>query len=89
YGISIEELRVWNSIEDVNSLKMDQELKIMQEKMKLEKELDKTYTKHEVAAGDTLYRISKLYDVSLNDLLKWNNKNSSELKIGETLLIKK
>jgi LysM repeat protein len=57
--------------------------------MKLEKELDKTYTKHKVAAGDTLYRISKLYDVSLDDLLKWNNKNSSELKIGETLLIKK
>jgi membrane-bound lytic murein transglycosylase D len=88
YGISVEDLKKWNFIEDANSIKMDQELKIVQEKIQLQSDLGKTYTKHKVSAGDTLYRISKLYNVSLDDLLKWNNKNSSELKIGEMLLIK-
>ncbi|MEH0154289.1 LysM peptidoglycan-binding domain-containing protein [Limibacter armeniacum] len=44
--------------------------------------------KHMVQRGETLYRISKQYNVSVDDLLKWNNMSSAaELKSGFPLYI--
>ena len=40
-----------------------------------------------VKPGDTLYRISKLYGVSINDLVTINNLTSSILSIGQELII--
>lgn len=44
------------------------------------------HTIHTVQAGETLFRISKTYSISTEDLIKWNNlgKNPS-LKIGQKL----
>ena len=44
------------------------------------------HTLHTVQAGETLFRISKTYSVSTEDLIKWNNlgKNPS-LKIGQKI----
>ncbi|MFC5411038.1 LysM peptidoglycan-binding domain-containing protein [Larkinella bovis] len=44
---------------------------------------------HRVEAGQTYYSISRLYNVSVNDLLAWNNLNQSDkLAVGQTLLVK-
>ena len=44
------------------------------------------HTIHTVQAGETLFRISKTYSISTEDLIKWNNlgKNPS-LKIGQKI----
>lgn len=44
------------------------------------------YTIHSVQAGETLFRISKIYSIPTEDLIKWNNlaKNPS-LKIGQKI----
>lgn len=42
-----------------------------------------------VLKGDTLYSISKKYNVSVADLKKLNDLNSNDIQIGQTLLIKK
>jgi LysM repeat protein len=43
---------------------------------------------HEVAPGETLWRISKMYDVSVADITKANNlKDASQLEKGQKLLI--
>jgi membrane-bound lytic murein transglycosylase D len=44
------------------------------------------HTIHTVQAGETLFRISKTYAISTEDLIKWNNlaKNPS-LKIGQKI----
>jgi membrane-bound lytic murein transglycosylase D len=44
------------------------------------------HTIHIVQAGETLFRISKTYSISTEDLIKWNNlgKNPS-LKIGQKI----
>jgi len=42
---------------------------------------------HIVKAGETLYGISKLYKVSVDDLLKWNELSSSGLSIGQKLMV--
>lgn len=46
-----------------------------------------TNTSYTVKSGDTLYAIADKYGISLNDLMKWNQLNSSFLQIGDILLI--
>lgn len=45
---------------------------------------------HSVKAGDTLYAISRMYQVSVDDLRRWNNLNQeSILSIGQVIIIRK
>lgn len=44
---------------------------------------------HKVEAKETLYSISRLYEVSMDDLKRWNNLNDSDLAIGQELIIRK
>ena len=44
-------------------------------------------TTYIVKPGDTLYKIARLFNVSLDDLIKSNNLNSNVLSIGQTLTI--
>lgn len=42
---------------------------------------------HTVVKGDTLYSISKKYNVAIADLKKWNNLNSNDISIGQIMII--
>jgi membrane-bound lytic murein transglycosylase D len=44
---------------------------------------------HEVEGGETLFKISKIYQVSIEDLIKWNNlgKNPS-IRVGQKIKLK-
>jgi len=44
---------------------------------------------HIVAPKETLYSISRAYDVSVDDLKRWNNLTDSGLDIGQELVIRK
>ncbi|MHA6249668.1 LysM peptidoglycan-binding domain-containing protein [Pontibacter sp. CAU 1760] len=44
-------------------------------------------TKHTVRQGETLYSISRMYAVTINDITNWNNMGDSPLKIGQELYI--
>ena len=48
-----------------------------------------TSKKHTVQKGDTLSKISRTYNVSLNNLKKWNNLNSDLIKSGQKLIVAK
>ncbi|HKK11747.1 MAG TPA: glucosaminidase domain-containing protein [Flavobacteriaceae bacterium] len=43
---------------------------------------------HEVVRGDTLYSLSKRYDVSVEMIQKLNNMTDNDLKVGQVLIIK-
>ncbi len=45
--------------------------------------------RHVVAQGETLFRISKNFNVDVNDVKQWNNLSSDDVKIGQTLIINK
>jgi LysM repeat protein/ABC-type branched-subunit amino acid transport system substrate-binding protein len=47
----------------------------------------KKYYKHEVKKGQTLYGISKMYDVSQEDILNSNPESKDGIKVGNELLI--
>jgi LysM repeat protein len=44
---------------------------------------------HKVAAKETLFSISKLYDVSVDEIKTWNNLKDNALNLGQELVIKK
>lgn len=44
---------------------------------------------HKVVAKETLFSISKLYDVSMEDLKVWNSLSSNSLTVGQELIVKK
>jgi len=44
---------------------------------------------HVVKKGDTLYRISKAYKISVEDLKKWNKLKNNALEVGQELIIRK
>ena len=47
------------------------------------------YLKHEVNKGDTLYSLSKKYNVAIDDLMKINKLKDGTLIIGQLLIISK
>ena len=59
-------------------------LKLSKRKYKKEKNIDESYT---VKKGDTLYSISKRFNISVEDLKKMNKLNSNTIEIGQTLLV--
>jgi LysM repeat protein len=42
---------------------------------------------HKVEPGETLFAISKKYNVTVGDILKWNNLQGSDLSVGQSLII--
>lgn len=52
-------------------------------------EINKSSDEYIVKNGDTLYSISRKYNISVDELKRINNLVSNDLKIGQTLLLKK
>lgn len=48
----------------------------------------KTIT-HRVVAGDTLYALANRYKVTVAELMQWNGLSNSNLRIGQSLIVKK
>lgn len=42
---------------------------------------------HVVQAGETLYRISRTYDVSVEDLRRWNSISGNQINVGQRLIV--
>jgi membrane-bound lytic murein transglycosylase D len=42
---------------------------------------------HTIQAGETIYRVSKLYNVSVDNLKQWNNLTENTVEIGQELMI--
>jgi LysM repeat protein len=52
------------------------------------KDEDMTISTHIVQKGDNLYRLSKKYNCTVEDIINWNNLKNIKLSIGEKLNIK-
>ena len=50
---------------------------------------DSELSDHKVLGGESLYSISKKYNVSVQNIREWNNLSSDDLRIGQKLIISK
>ena len=98
YGISVRQLTQWNGISRKSLLKPGQKLVVWikdEENDAEEGQLIKTAAENKspsnayiVKQGDSLWLIAKKFDISVNDLLKWNNlKKSKHLQPGQSLIV--
>ena len=80
YNISVPELIELNNLTDLN-LKINQKLLVPN----IEPQEENVYI---VKKGDTLWSVSKLNNISVNELKELNNLKSNLLSIGQKLIIK-
>lgn len=89
YGITMDELKQWNNLSD-NGLALGQEL-VIKKKNTLSVgapiEMKSARTVHTVAAKETMFSITRLYGITVEQLREWNNLLTDELKIGQTLFV--
>lgn len=96
YQVSMEDIKGWNNLTD-NALGIGQELVIKKSNVITQTVPDQNRNQntpliskkgiHTVEAKETLFSISREYNVSLDQLRTWNNLEGSELKIGQTLYV--
>ncbi|KYG78886.1 hypothetical protein AWN68_04465 [Roseivirga echinicomitans] len=93
YGIELDDIIDWNGLNVMDGLQVNQALRLVVPKayFSKQKEATKSVIKrevfHEVQKGETLWGISKKYNVTIEDILKWNNKTDNNLDLGERLKI--
>lgn len=83
YNVSVEKLIAMNAIKN-NQIGVGQRLKISEEESVKK---DVKTKEHKVSDGETLYSISRKYNVGIEELKKWNDLKTDSLKVGQILFI--
>ncbi|MDZ7681348.1 MAG: LysM peptidoglycan-binding domain-containing protein [Fodinibius sp.] len=81
YDIEVSQLKTWNDL-DNNNLEVGQSLIVG----KGSKSPDEGIT-HTVEAEETLFSISKQYNVRIAEIKSWNNLNNNNVTVGQNLKI--
>jgi membrane-bound lytic murein transglycosylase D len=99
YNVSVPELRAWNNLK-ADALSIGQQLRLtapaagtssatsVPQETPTEN-IKGASTYHTVAAGESMYQISRKYGATIKDIMEWNNKSDFNVKPGEKLLIKR
>ncbi len=88
YQVPIEQIKELNDLNS-NELEVGMSLRILREK-KSEQTLASNklpLAKHVVGTKETLYGISKKYEIGLDDLISWNQLTGSYVQAGDTLVL--
>ncbi len=98
YSVSVDQIKAWNQLES-NSIDIGQVLVVgtgqkegnnTEESDLNNKTLEKSNaTTHTVEQSETLYAISRKYNVTIDQLKEWNNLASNEISIGQQLVVGK
>ena len=87
YGASVKQIRDANPILQ-QGLKVGQTIKVPYGKpLAAEKPQVAAAKTHTVAAGETLYAISRKYNITVEELMKLNNLSSNALSRGQKLIV--
>ena len=94
YGVTMEEIKQWNNLSDI-TLSVGQEL-IIKKRNTITNPTVVAQTPpspmskkgvHTVAAKETMYSITKQYNITVQQLKEWNNLQGNELSIGQVLIV--
>lgn len=91
FNVSIEDLKKWNNLEDLN-VQLGSKLALANKEETVAAEAPKTETKiveHKVKKGEYLATIAKKYNVTVAEIKEWNSLEDNNVKLGETLIVSK
>lgn len=80
YNTTVDEIRRLNNLTN-NNLSVGQVLRIPT------KEIEEEYETYTVQPGDSLFKIANQYNISVNDIIDYNDLESTVLTVGQTLRI--
>ncbi len=87
YEVSVEDIKKWNNLVR-NELKLGQKLRIIKEgKSKVSDDSKEGGIWHIVKAGETLFAISRQYDITIDQLRKWNDLSNNSISVGQRLKV--
>lgn len=87
YNIPVEKLKVYNSLVS-NDISVGQELKLTNLKIMNPTLVEKNNQIYQVQKGDTVYSITKKFNIATDWLVKKNNIINNTLSIGQLLIVK-
>jgi len=88
YQISVTQLLEWNSLDITQGIKPGQTLKVRNaQKTEVPQPANTRFITHEVKPSDTLYSVARQYNVTIKELMDWNEKEDFALALGEKLKI--
>lgn len=82
FGTSVAKIQELNSMGKSTNLSVGQKLKVASAP-------EAEYKVHTVKKGEGLWDIARQYNVTIEDIVKWNDLNDTKIKMGEKLKIKK
>ncbi|MCK9480253.1 MAG: LysM peptidoglycan-binding domain-containing protein [Bacteroidia bacterium] len=85
-NVSIDSLITWNNIIN-NTISVGQNLKYYIQTPSTLTPPQKNFISHTVSAGETLYSISRIYGVTVDEIIQWNNLEGNDIKVGRLLKI--
>lgn len=83
YNVTVNDLINYNNLKS-NILSIGQQIRIPSSTTNEDETSSNIYT---VKSGDSLYSIARKYNVTVNDLMKYNNLTSNLLSIGQQIRI--
>ncbi len=89
YNVSVDEIIKWNELTSTD-LSIGQKIKISGEKEIVEKikpVIEKGNQIHLVTQGEGLYGIARIYNITVDDIIKWNQLQSTSLQVGQKLMV--
>ncbi len=90
YNVSVDQIIEWNHLKSTG-LDIGQKLIINGESpikiAPVSKVSDKGNKVHIVTQGEGLYGIARIYNITVDDILKWNQLQSTALKVGQKLIV--
>lgn len=95
YGVAVTDLLAWNSLDINAGLRTGQYLRVKApaesgvsgNESIANQTKDTTFIEYEVKPTDTLYSVARQYNVTIKELMDWNNKQDFNLALGEKLKI--
>lgn len=88
YKVSVKQLQAWNNLSDPNKLRVGQNLTMFHSPAPGASANQSGTIKHTVKRGDSLWSISRRYDVKVNDIMRWNDlRRTTVLQPGQSLTI--
>lgn len=96
YGLTVDELMTLNSLTDNDVLEVGKKLKVKATpgsqsagsvSTKPAAGTKATVSYHTIAKGETMYRVSQQYGVSIEQIKEWNNLKDTGVQLGQKIKI--
>ena len=90
YNVGVMDLVAWNQLDLQAGIRPGQVLRLSEPGQVAEGTIPVVKLheiQHEVKATDTLYSIARKYNVTIKELMEWNNKKDFTLSVGEKLKV--